>query len=370
MTQGNTPKNKNPKPGGSQGQPSGNKSSGSRSTGEQRKPTTNVERTFTSKSRVRSGGARAVQSDNPKTSGAGGGGSFRDAAERKQERQKEQQRRRLTVTGIVIGAVVLLALVTLLIVNVPADAPLPDYIATRYEGLQQTITQEGYPQLGSPNAPVRVAVYSSFDCSACREFHDGYQQQMVDRVRAGGMSLIFVPLYGTGSVTNGEGAARASMCALQQNNFWAFQDALFNWQGLYVNQAFTNNRIQTGANQLGVSVNAGCINSDQTSRVLTTARTAANNLLNFAGTPTITINGVVPTDGSQNAITDRTALMNAIDAEIARLGGASVTPDATDEPAPAVEATEAAAPAVEVTPEATAEAAAEAEATPEATPAS
>lgn len=339
MTQGNNPKNKNQKQGGDP----------------RKRSAPVVDRSFTAKSRVRSGG-RGAESESEARPASGGGGSR--AAERKQEREQERQRRRIVGAAVVIGAVALLVIFALLITSIPVDAPVPENAVTRYEGLQQTVTQDGYPQLGNPNAPVRVAVYSSFDCTHCREFHDGYQQALVDRARAGGISLVFVPLYGTGSVTNGEGAGRSALCAAQQGKFWAFQDALFNWQGLYGNQAFTANRLQSGAGTLGVDLRNGCVTSGTTTDVLTRARTAATNLLNYTGTPTITINGVVPTDNDQVPITDRDALIAAIDAEIARLGGnvtaqAEVTPEATPEATP--ETTPEAA-AVEATPEPTAEA--------------
>ena len=355
MTQGNNPKNKNPKQGGG----SGNKAT------EQKRSTTNVERTFTSKSRVRKTQSEGSAEPERRSTGGGGGGSR--AVERKQEREQERQRRRLTIVGIVIGGIVLLVVFALLVTSIPADAPVPENAVARYADIEQGQTQEGYPVLGDPNSPVRVSMYSSFDCTHCREFHEGYQQALVERVKAGSMALIFVPLYGTGSVTNGEGAARASMCALQQDKFWAFQDALFNWQGLYVNQAFTANRLQSGAGALNIDLRNGCISSAETSQVLATARTAAAGLLNFSGTPTITINGVVPTDAEGVVLTDRDAIIAAIDAEIARLGtgGVEATPETTAEATPAVEATE---PAVAATPEATPEEVAEP--TPEVTPAS
>ncbi len=361
MTQGNNPKNKNPKQSGG----SGNKSGDTRSTGEQKRSTSNVDRPFTAKSRVRSGSRSTAESESRST----GGGASSRAAERKQEREQERQRRRFTIGGIVIGAVVLLVVFALLITTIPADAPVPENAVARYADIDQSETQEGYPVLGDANSPVRVSVYSSFDCTHCREFHEGYQQALVDRVKAGSMSLIFVPLYGTGSVTNGEGAVRASMCALQQGKFWEFQDALFNWQGLYVNQAFTSNRLQAGAGSLNVDLRNGCINSTETSEVLSTARTAASGLLNFAGTPSVTINGVVPTDAEGVPLTDRDAIIAAIDAEIARLGGAEATPEATSEAtAEAIPEAVATEPAVAATPEVTPDEVAEP--TPEVTPAS
>ena len=80
---------------------------------------------------------------------------------------------RLITGGIIAVALVAVIVFIVLIVNAPAEAPIPDGALTRYDGIQQTRTQpEGYPRLGDPNAPVQVAEYSSFDCPHCRDFHD------------------------------------------------------------------------------------------------------------------------------------------------------------------------------------------------------
>lgn len=285
------------------------------------------------------------------------------SAERRKEREREKQRQRLITGGIIVVGLVALAVFIFLIVNAPAEAPIPEAAQTRYDDLQQSRTDDGYFRLGSPNAPVQVAEYSSFDCTHCREFHDETIDGIVERVRSGGIAFTYVPLYGFGSVANGLGAAAAAVCAGQQGEFWTFHDALFDWQGVYGNQAFTNNRIQTGIDNLGLDRSRynSCLASGETSDTLNTARAEASALLNFVGTPTITINGVVPLDENQQPLTASDAILARIDAEIARVQSLRVTPteeatseatiDATDEPTDAP--TEA--PTEEPTPEVTTE---------------
>lgn len=273
-------------------------------------------------------------------------------AERRKERERERRRQQIITYVIIAVAVVVVVGFIFFIVNAPADAPIPEAALTRYDNVTHTRTEEGFPRLGDASAPVQVAEYSSFDCPHCYEFHAEMVDELVNRVEDGYMALTYVPLYGFGGITNGQGAAIAALCAADQDKFWQFHDALFDWQGQYGNQAFTNNRIIGGVEALNLDRGKydTCISSGETNDILAAARAQQAGLLNFTGTPTITINGVVPLDDNQQPLTDYTAILARIDSEIERakeLYG-SVTPEATSEPA--VEATESA------TPEATAEA--------------
>jgi protein-disulfide isomerase len=283
-------------------------------------------------------------------------------AERRRERERERRRQQLITGGIVVVALVVIVVVVFFIVNAPAEAPIPQAALTRYEGLQQTRTDEGFPRLGDPNAPVQVSEYSSFDCPHCREFHDQAIDPIIERVRTGEMAFTYVPLYGFGGIVNGQGAAQAAVCAAEQGKFWQFHDALFDWQGVYANQAFTNNRINAGVDALGLNRGSydACIRSGTPDDVLNAARSQAQALLNFTGTPTIAINGVVPVDSSQQSISDVNAILARIDAELARVSLPPVQPTSVATAEATSEATEpAAAPTTEATPEATSEATAE-----------
>ncbi len=294
-------------------------------------------------------------------------------AERRKERERERRQRQIITYVIIAIAVVAVIVFVFFIVNAPAEAPISEAALTRYENVAHTITQDGYPRLGAASAPVQVAEYSSFDCPHCYEFHAEVIDDLVSRVEDGYMSLTYVPLYGFGGIANGQGAAAAALCAADQDKFWQFHDALFEWQGQYGSQAFTNNRIISGVEAL--ELNRGqydsCINSGEPGDTLALARSQSASLLNFTGTPTITVNGVVPLDEDQQPLTDNAAILAYIDAQIERaktLYG-SATPEATAEPLleatseATVEAGELASatvePTAEITPEATIEPTAE-----------
>ncbi|MCK6578548.1 MAG: DsbA family protein [Anaerolineae bacterium] len=286
------------------------------------------------------------------------------AAERIRERERERQRRRLImIVGTVVGLAVLFAVIFIL-VNLPQEAPIPQATTARYADLPVSRTQEGYPLLGEPNASVKVSLYSSFDCPSCRDLHDQIIDELVTRVRDEKIAVIYVPLFGYGTVPNGQGAAIAAVCAAEQQAFWQFHDMLFDWQGRYGNQSFTNNRLVAGLDALGLNrgQHSACVASGSVQELLTTARNNALALLSFNGAPTVAINGVVPLSEEQTALTAAADILAAIDAEIERVSAIEPIPEATAEPESA--------PALESTPEATAEPAGAAvpESTPESTP--
>jgi protein-disulfide isomerase len=269
--------------------------------------------------------------------------------ERRKER--EQQRKRQRQTGVLIGGVVVvvLAIVLLILINQPQDAPISEASATRYAGLPQRTTEEGFLVIGSDDAPVQVVEYSSFDCTHCADFHETVTPTLIERVRAGEIQFTYVPMYGTGSITNGQGAARAAICAGEQGKFWEMHDALFSWQKLYANTAFSANRLSTGVSNLGLDTNAwnACFGGENAAQVVAAAVQAAQ-LQGIPGTPSVYVNGTVVASPDLNSV--QTAIDQA-------LSTAGLPPAQIGDTA-------------EATSEATTEPAAEAEATPEATPAS
>jgi protein-disulfide isomerase len=263
--------------------------------------------------------------------------------ERRKEREQQQRRQRQIVFLIGLVVVAVIAIVVVILTNQPAEAPIPAESLDRYTDISQSETQDGYPILGDPEAPVQLVEYSSFDCPHCQEFHEGVFNSLVDRIRAGELAFTFVPIYGTGGITNGQGAARAAVCASQQGAFWAYHDALFNWQIVYGNQAFSQNRLASGIDNLGIDRTAWdqCMGSDLPDSVIMSPTEASRAVEGFTGTPMVVINGaIVPPDlASVNTAIDQ-ALASAplivpdvettVEPEIEIT--AEATAEATDEP--------------------------------------
>ncbi len=304
------------------------------------------------------GAARRAASSSGEQRTASGGQSVQGrvrAQERIREREQERRRQQIT-TGIIIAAVAIgLIALAFILTRTTGDAPIPEGTAARYDGLTADRSEDGFPLLGDRETRVEVALYSSFDCSACATFHENTIAGLVERVRRGEISLLYVPISGTGQITNGRGAAAAALCLSEQDPsaFWELQDAFFSWQGQFGNQAFQDTRMRAAVESLGADVSAwyACINSDREDSILVTASSQARSLANYISTPTIAINGVVPLDEEGSPVLDPIALFVRIDEEVARLQRAPV--EATDEPG------------AEVTPELTAESTVEP--TPEAT---
>lgn len=234
--------------------------------------------------------------------------------ERRRQREREQRRQRLIAAAVAAVGVAVLGFVLFLIANQPVEAEIPEEALTLYEGLPQFTTPEGFPGLGDPNAPVQVVEYSSFDCPHCATFHQDIVPALIERVRAGEIAFTFVPLYGTGGIQNGQGAARAAICAGQQGAFWPYHSTLFVWQSRYANTAFQGNRLGAAVDALGLNRSEweACIMGDLPDSVTTAAFAAASAVPGFAGTPSITVNGAnIPNTLSQiNAAIDQ-ALANA-----------------------------------------------------------
>jgi protein-disulfide isomerase len=205
--------------------------------------------------------------------------------ERQQERQKTRQRQRqyLLIGVIVVVAVVLIGLFALS--NLPSEAPMP-LTLDRYANLEQGVTNEGFPVLGNPDAPVEVVEYASFSCTHCEEFHETSFPELLARVTQGQIRLVYIPLE-QGSVPNAEGANRAALCAGEQGKFWEMHDVLFHWHNLFGNIAFQGNRIPTGAEALGLNMDAfnTCFNSSAISDLLTSALAEG-----ITSTPTFKVN--------------------------------------------------------------------------------
>lgn len=271
--------------------------------------------------------------------------------ERKRIRERQQRRQQLITLGVAAVAVVLLLVVFTVIANRPEEAPIPEAALTRYNDLEKGRTTEGYPRLGAANAPLQVAWYCNFDSPDCATFHDEAIDALVNHARAGSIALTYVPL--AGQVGNSLGAARAAVCAAQQNSFWPLQDALYQWRQTYGEiQAFTNNRIVSGVGKLDINRAQydACIAGGKPDETLREATSDVRGLVNFTTTPAVAVNGVVLVSDEGKQLSTAADILAALDEAIAGRGRA---PETTATPV-AAEPESTAAPEVTAEAEATA----------------
>jgi protein-disulfide isomerase len=175
--------------------------------------------------------------------------------------------------------------------NAPAD--FPEGTLTRYEGIPQDVTEEGYPRLGNPDAPVQLVEISSFSCPHCKTFHDESFPVLLERIQRGEVAFVYVPFFGAGSIPNGDYAALAAMCANEQGKFWEYHDGIFSWQ-TYGSHAFAQERLLAGAEALGLDIEAfiDCYyNDEDVAKVVLSTQDYVKTVEGFRGTPTVLLNG-------------------------------------------------------------------------------
>jgi protein-disulfide isomerase len=193
----------------------------------------------------------------------------------------------------------------LLLVIVPIGISAQD----RYAGLPQTSTLEGFPQIGYPSALVDVRIYAAFDDPASGQFWAETFDKLLPRLRNGEIRVVVVPLFGAaGSVAGGRGAARAAICANDQQVFWQYADQLFGWLNQFGADAFAGERLFSGAQALGVNQGqwGTCFTSDGPDVILNDAQRAANGEVSFTGTPYVLV-------GDSPSLTDIDSLDFTID---------------------------------------------------------
>ena len=180
--------------------------------------------------------------------------------------------------------------------------------------IQKGVSEEGYPMLGDPDAPVSVVEYSSFSCPTCAEVHDNAFPGILERVEAGQASVTYVPLPVAGR--NVEGANRAAICMQEQGLFWEYHDTLFSWAQQFGNSPFTQNRLTAGAEALGADTAAfnSCVTDGETQFLLDSANSQAASQ-GIQSTPTLLVNGTRVDDISTNGI------LGAIDTAYAPFAG-------------------------------------------------
>ncbi len=220
---------------------------------------------------------------------------------RKTARERQRQRQQQMTVLIVIIIVAVVGAVLVAIANVPPSAPVTAATSDVYAGIPRGVSEEGLPQLGSPDAPVVIHDYSAFNCSHCANFHDNQFQELLDDIRSGRVRFVYVPVNLDSSTIP---ANKAAFCALAQDRFWELHDTFFSWLRQFGSNAFVMSRITAGVQEMGLDMDAfnACLNDPDTAQQVTAANELFDDLIarysQVTGTPTLTFNGVPPEFGS------------------------------------------------------------------------
>ncbi|MEP7291751.1 MAG: thioredoxin domain-containing protein [Chloroflexota bacterium] len=221
-----------------------------------------------------------------------------------------------------------LSLIVLFLLAAPLAAQPPD----RYASLPQALSLQGFPQIGYPSALVDVRVYAAFDDPASAAFWSQSADTLIQHVRNGEVRLTFIPLFGIGSIEGGRAAARASICAGEQNVFWQYVDRLFAGQTQFGAAAFGGERLLDGARQLGVAEGqwSECINSTGPDVILDDAQDSAQNEATFNTTPYVLVDDSPSLTDSASLDFTIDLLVQQANTELATQSAVEITPEATE----------------------------------------
>lgn len=152
---------------------------------------------------------------------------------------------------------------------------------------QEQGVERGSYFLGREEAPVKIIIFSDFQCPYCAQFSLGALPQLREEyVKSGKAKLIFknLPLS---FHQMAEPAAQAALCAGKQNKFWEYHDKLFENQG-----KLNSGYLRELAEELGLDKEEfnACLGSGEMGRQIQADQQAAGQA-RIRGTPAFLING-------------------------------------------------------------------------------
>lgn len=146
------------------------------------------------------------------------------------------------------------------------------------------------PMLGNPEAPITMTVFGDFQCHFCRNFELQIKPQIIEKyVKSGKVKIIArdFPFLDDNSTL----AAEAADCALEQNKYWEFSDALHSGQETREILSITPAVLKEIAEKLKIETSKfdKCLDSNQYFDEIN-KDFEDGKILGITGTPTIFIN--------------------------------------------------------------------------------
>ena len=224
------------------------------------------------------------------------------AEERARAEKARRDRRIRTVGGIVLGAIIVVAV--LIVVNSGGNkggiktGTEATATATAVDQMFAGIPQSG-ATLGNPKAPVTMTYFGDYQCPICQEFtlQGGFPQLVSNEVRQGKVKVVYrsscTATCNSSNPSIFPTQQVAGLAAGKQDRFWQYTELFYREQGQegsgYVNEAYltalarqtTGLNLTTWQSDRNDPSLTSQINSDQTA-----AKTLAPN-----GTPTLIFQG-------------------------------------------------------------------------------
>jgi protein-disulfide isomerase len=167
--------------------------------------------------------------------------------------------------------------------------------------------------MGNPDAPVTIQAWEDFVCPACRQWTSTIEPTLInDYIKTGKVKLEFhqfpLSIHAPGS----DMAAQASLCASDQNAFWAYHNRLFPAQD-QGQAGFTIDALVRYADELGLDSRAlmECMSSQKYREAVTTSGNEAISL-GLNATPSIIVGGVHMNNPFDYQGEVKTAIENAL----------------------------------------------------------
>lgn len=220
---------------------------------------------------------------------------------KKDEYRRKQQISRKRNQTVIFGVIILAAIVISAIIILPSLQSIGEIVEVAPIPRPQAVGMS----MGDPNAPVKVNVYSDFQCPACKSFAENYEPIIIDQyINSGKVYLTYHPYRVIGPES--DRAAAAAYCASEQNKFWEYHDILFaNLTGEEIGN-FSDKRLKAYAELIEFDQDQfnKCYASGKfRSQVQESQKEGDQRGVRF--TPSVYVNNVLVEDGNFNAEIDR-----------------------------------------------------------------
>lgn len=96
----------------------------------------------------------------------------------------------------------------------------------RPESTIVSVEDEGRPSIGSENAPIRLIVFTDFECGYCKDLSDNIESIKKDYVASGKVRLV-IRNFPLEMHDQALGAALCASCADEQGAFWEMYGVLY-----------------------------------------------------------------------------------------------------------------------------------------------
>ena len=184
----------------------------------------------------------------------------------------------------------------------------PNKAEDTYNGLPVGFTDDGYPYLGDPDAPVSLVEFSDYLCPFCGRHAAQTNPLLIEQYAASGqVRFVFRDFPLAELHPTAPSGHAAALCITEQGAalFWAMHDRLFARQSEWASLSDNSDYLAGIAEEIGADLDAyqTCIDSGRTVPIVD-QRVAEGRQLGFGGTPSFQVvdnrtNDIVEVVGAQ-----------------------------------------------------------------------